>query len=268
MDEVIARWDGFLGKIKGRFEQIMEESRQGCAMLLQQADLDTMAMTNAWTGMESRAQDLEMKVNDTFNDSVEEAFDDVDAPGEVVDRERDKGLALVEWMERERERTRIQIFADAGRQIWERGKAEQAEGFNCTQCGGKLDVPHVYQAVNVNCPYCSAVVTFEPGMRMRMGTIYVHNIVEQECWDLWIAWRDAENALHDQRNPKIEHFKALEHAQINYWRTYLAKQAAWLPDKAASQEADLRGKMRQWYDSVEREKAWIQAGRPREIPFQ
>lgn len=267
MQDVIARWDGFLSKVKGRFDQIMEESRQGCAMLLQQTDLDPMAMTNAWTGMESRAKDLEMKISDTFNDSVEGAFDDLDAPGEVVDRERDRGLAMATWMERERERTRVQIFADAGRLMWERGKQEQAEGFACTQCGGKLEIPHSVQAINVTCPYCSAVVTFEPGARVRMAAIYVHNFAEQTAWDEWIAWQDAEQAYHDARNPTIEHFKALEHTQVVYWRKYLQVQAEWLPDKVAALEADLRGKMRSWYDSVDKEKAWVQAGRPREIPF-
>jgi hypothetical protein len=267
MQDVIARWDGFLTKIKGRFEQIMEESRQGCGMLLQQANLDTMAMGNAWTGMESRAKDLEMKVNDTFNDSVEQAFDDLDAPGEVVDREREKGLALSRWMEREREKTNLEIFSNAAQQLWERGAQEQREGFNCTQCGGQLEVPHAVQAVNVTCPYCSAVVTFEPGTHLRMAAGFVHFLAALKCWDGWIAWQDAEHSLHEERNPKIDHFKALEHAQINYWRAYLQAQAEWLPDKAPLIETDLRGKMRQWYDSVDREKAWVQAGRPREIPF-
>jgi hypothetical protein len=267
MQEVIARWDGFLGKIKQRFEQIMEESRQGCAMLFDQTGGDPMPMTNAWTGMESRAQALEMKVSDTFNDSVEEAFDDVDAPGEVVDRERDKGLALVEWMERERERVRIEIFAGAGKKLWEQGLAEHGSGFNCTQCGGQLQIPHSVSAINVACPYCSATVTFEPGTRLRMAAGFVHYLAEQDAWGEWNAWRDAQNALHDARNPTIDHFKALEHAQVTYWRKYLGAQASWLPEKQATLEADLRGKMRQWYDTVNNEKAWVQAGRPREIPF-
>ncbi len=267
MQDIIARWDGFLAKIKGRFEQIMEESRQGCAMLFQQSGGDPLPMSNAWTGMHSRAQDLEMKVNDTFNDSVEEAFDDVDAPGEVVDREREKGLALVEWMERERERTRIQIFADMGRQMWEQGLAEQKGHFGCTQCGGQLEIPHTVATVNVTCPYCSAVVTFEPGTRLRMASNYVHNFAEQDAWAEWNAMQDAEKAYHDARNPTIEHFKTWEAAQITYWRKYLQAQATWLPEKQAALETDLRGKMRHWYDRVDKEKAWVQAGRPRTIPF-
>jgi hypothetical protein len=256
-----------LAKAKGRFEQIMEESRQGCAMLFDQAGGDPMPMTNAWTGMESRARDLEMKVNDTWNDSVEEAFDDVDAPAEVVDRERDKGLELVDWMERERERTRIQIFAGAGRKLWEQGKAEHAGGFGCTQCGGQLEVPHTVSAVNITCAYCSAVVTFEPGTRLRMATSYVHYFAEQEAWNEWIAWQDAEKALHDARNITISHFQAVEDAQIAYWRRYLQAQAGWLPERATVIEDDLRGKMRQFYDGIDGEKAWVQAGRPRKIPF-
>jgi hypothetical protein len=224
-------------------------------------------MTNAWTGMESRAKDLEMKVDETFNDSVEPAFDQADAPGAVVAREREKGRSLVEWMERERERVRIEIFAHVGRRMWEQGTAEQQPGFACTQCGGKLAVPHAVSSVNVTCPYCSAVVTFEPGTRLRMAAIYVHYFAEQDAWAEWNAWQDAQKALHAERNPGIAHFKALESAQITYWRRYLEAQASWLPEKQAALDADLRGKMRQWYDSVHHEKAWIAAGRPRELPF-
>jgi hypothetical protein len=267
MQDVIARWNAFLDKVKDRFEQIMEESRQGCRMIFDQTGGDPMPMTNAWTGMESRAKDLEMKVNDTWSDSVEEAFDDVDAPAEVVDREREKGLGLVDWMERERERTNIEIFAEAGRKLWEQGKAEHAGGFGCTQCGGRLDVPDVVSSVNVTCPYCSAVNTFEPGTRLRMATGYVHYFAAEDAWDEWIAWQDAEQALHDARNPTIDHFTGLESAQITYWRKYLQAAARWLPEKTAVLEHDLRGKMRQFYDTIQDEAAWVQAGRPRQVPF-
>jgi hypothetical protein len=267
MNDVIARWDGFLAKIKDRFAQIMDESRQGCAALLQHTGGDPTAMSNAWTGMRSRALDLQAKIDDTFSAQVEPAFEDADAPGAITDRERDKGRALRHWMERECERTEVEIFAAAGRELLGRGRAEQGDGFSCTQCGGRLPLPESFQAVDVKCPYCGTLVTYEPGSRLRLAAGFTHYLARAETWDGWIAWQDAERRLHDQREPRIEHFKALERAQVEYWRAYLAAQARWLPDRLPALEADLRGKMRQWYDSVHHEKAWIAAGRPREIPF-
>ncbi len=267
MNEVIARWEAFLSNVRARFEQIMEESRQGCAALFEQSGGDPIPLSNAWAGMNARALTLGSKVTDTFEASVDPALEAAGASVDIIDRERERGLALVSWMDRERERVRVEIFAGVGRRMWEEGLAEQQGSFACSQCGAGLRVPRTVRAVNLTCPHCSAVVTFEPGMRLRYAANYVHNLVEQDVWPLWLAWQDAEDALRAARGASLAQIQAVEDAQIAYWRAYLEARARWLPERAADLEADLRGKMRQWYDTIQHERAWVQAGRPRKLPF-
>ena len=267
MDQVVARWDKFLASIEGRLQEVLGEARQGCAMLLQQSDLDPSAMGNAWTAMELRAKALATKVGDTWDEKVEGAFEAADAPSEAVDAQRARGDALCDRIKVEVERTRIQIYADAARQIWTRAQEEAPKTIACTQCGADFPAPASLAAVNVTCQYCNAVNTFEPGMRARMIEHFcAHPLSEEASWDLWIAMRQADEHLKDQRNPTIADFKAYETAQISYWRTYLEARAQMLPHLASALDADLRGKLQFWYQSVEHEKAWAEAGRPKALP--
>ena len=265
MSAVTARWDGFLAQVRERFVQILGEARQGCPALLEQAGFDPIPMGNAWTAIEARLQQLETKVRDTWDDQVESAFEEDGAPPHFVDQQRAKGDALVDWFEVERERTRIQIFADAGRAVFQRAAAEVGRSFACVRCGAPLQVPFTFRALNVSCPHCATVNGYEPGTRMRMGEVCVHPLCEEASLQQWLAMRQAESAWRAARPVTIGHLKAWERAQIGYWHAYLSTRVRLLPDTAPAFDADLRGRMRHFYDQMDREGAWIQAGRPRDL---
>ena len=94
MSAVTARWDGFLAQIRDRFSTIMGEAREGCPMVLEQADFDPTPMGVAWGAIEMRAKQLETKIEDTWNDQVEGAFENDGAP--------DSGLELGRMVTRDR----------------------------------------------------------------------------------------------------------------------------------------------------------------------
>jgi hypothetical protein len=266
MNEVISRWDKFLDSIESRLQEVLGEARQGCAMLLQQSDLDPTAMSNAWTAMELRAKALGSKIADTWSERVEPAFERADASPPVVEAQRDKGDLLQHRIEIEVERARIEIFAGAARQIWQRAVAEAPRSLFCTQCGAELAAPQSLAAVNVTCGYCQAVNTFEPGMRARMIEHFcAHPLSEEASWDAWLAMREAEARFHARRDPTLADFKAYETAQISYWRRYLEARAGMLPHLAPALDADLRGKLQHWYPRIQHEKAWADAGCPRAL---
>ena len=76
--EAIGRWDGFLGKIKERATSILAEAEEGCAMLLDLNNLDPLPMSNAWSAIEQQLIQLTSKIDDTWNEKVEPAFDEAD----------------------------------------------------------------------------------------------------------------------------------------------------------------------------------------------
>jgi hypothetical protein len=267
MNEALsARWNGFLEQIRGRFQGVLQEARDGCAGLLVESDLDPIPMSNAWGAMERRAKELGWKIEETWNEQVEKKFSEVNAPPALIAAERRKGLEMRRSMEVEVERTRIGIFVDAARRIDERARAEMASGYKCGQCGAAASVPMTFRAVNVKCSFCSAVSTFEPGTRTRMmEASCLHSLCQERAWNEYVAMVQAEHALADTRGSPFQLLKAYELAQIAYWRAYLKARLIWLPDQAPSFDKDLVGRMAHWYERMEHEKEWVAAGRPREL---
>lgn len=259
-----ARWDAFLSQVRERFLDIVREAREGCPALLEQADFDPIPMSNAWGAIEMRAKLLESKIADTWSGQVEATFEAAGAPPDAVAWERTKGVLLRDWLEIERERARIAIFADAGQKLFERAKAEHERPFSCTRCGAPLNVPFTFRALNVTCPHCTTVNGFEPGTRMRMGEVYVHPLCEEAAFEPWLAMHRAEKTWRRSRDPNIDILKVWERAQIAFFRAYLRRRGELLPDTTSAFDADLRGKLRPFYEQMERESAWIRAGRPRE----
>jgi hypothetical protein len=265
-EALIARWNGFLEQINGRFQGVLQEARDGCAGLLEESDLDPIPMSNAWGAMERRAKDLGTKIEETWSDQVEKKFEEVNAPPALIAAERRKGLEARRSMDIEVERTRIAIYVDAARRINERARAEMASGFKCAQCGAAVDVPITFRAVNVKCKFCSAVSTFEPGTRTRMmEASCLHPLCQERAWNEWVAMTQAEDALRDARGAPIQLLVSYETAQLAYWRAYLTARLTWLPDQAPAFEKDLRGRMAHWYERMEHEKEWVAAGRPRQL---
>ncbi|CAN5660041.1 hypothetical protein BH09MYX1_BH09MYX1_46710 [soil metagenome] len=266
-EALVQRWDGFLKSITDRFQQVMQESREGCAQLLADSDFDTIPMGNAWSAMERRAKELGWKIDETWTSQVEPKFEEAGVPRGLMDQQRAKGNALRDWIELEIERVRIEIYVSAFHAIAQRDAEERASNgpVGCTQCGAPLVVPHSFRALNVTCTHCRTVNSYEPGSRVRMGEASCsHSLCQQTAWNQFVAMNQAEQAYRRARPSTIQHIQAWEAAQIAYHRVYLTKRLELMPEQAAAFEKDLRGRMEHFYVySIQNELAWIQAGRPR-----
>lgn len=268
-DALVQRWDAFLKNITDRFQQIMQESRAGCAQLLADSDFDPLPMSNAWSAMERRAKDLGLKIEETWSGQVEPKFEEAGAPRPLMDQQRAKGDALRDWMELEVERVRIEIFVNAYQAIARRDAEEKASqgAVGCTQCGAPLQAPPTFRALNVTCSHCRTVNTYEPGMRVRMGEAScLHALCQAAAWNQYVAMTQAELGYKRARPTTLPHIQAWEAAQIAYHRAYLTKRLEFMPDQAPAFDKDLRGRMEHFYVyTVQNEPAWIQAGRPRAV---
>jgi len=242
--EVEARWTGFLGKIRTRFDEIRAETEQGCIALLAQCDDDPGPMTTAWTAMDQRMLGLQTKLSTTWEDKVGPLCEDA-AQERRLERMGDE---LSAHMERQRERLRVDVYAQAARRIWARARQEQVGQIQCPQCGAPVEVPQTFQSINLPCSYCDGLVTFEPGGRIRAVQVHcVHPLAEDAAWSEWELRDDARQALNSARGEPAHLVKALELAEIAYWRAYLAARAQMVPALAEKLEADLEGKMRAFY---------------------
>ena len=144
-------------------------------------------------------------------------------------------MQLRDWMELEIERTRIQIYCSAAREVAEIDKREKQGGYPCKQCGAPLAVPITFRVVNLTCAHCRTVNEYEPGTRTRYTEAScLHSLCQEAAWNEYVAMQQAEQAYRRARPHTIQHLKNWEGAQIAYHRKYLTTRLEYLPDQAPS----------------------------------
>ncbi len=264
-EALVARWDGFLKSIKDRFDQIMQESREGCAQLLAESNYDPIPMGNAWGAMERRAKDLSTKVDETWRQQVEPKFEEASVARPIIAQQSQKGDAFRDWMALEIERVRIEIYCKLARDVAALDAQEKQGGYPCKQCGAPLAVPHTFRVVNLACVHCRTVNEYEPGTRTRyVEASCLHSLCQESAWNEFVAMNQADDAYRRARPHTIQHLKNWEAAQIAYHRKYLTTRLTYLPDQAATFAKDLEGRMEHFYVyTVQNDAEWIKAGRPR-----
>jgi hypothetical protein len=262
----LARWDGFLAQIAERHRGVRAEAEASARAFVATvaAGGDYMPLSNALSAVNSRLQELETMIIDTWHAKVEDAiFADGHDVG-VRDREFAKGDALKHQLDDEREELEPRIFAELSRQRF--AHAVQANrGVACSACGAALQAPFSFRAIELACG-CGGRTMFEPGELMRsVAAIGTHAVAQEAVVVEWRAMRRAGLQLDAFRPPAPLHaIKAYELSQITYWRAYLAVRSRFEPELARDPALEVRSRMEQWYTHfAEFEESWVAAGRPR-----
>lgn len=217
---VVARWDGFLARLRERHDLVLREGEHECRAASRHGG-DLSPLGRAWIATSARADELEVKLEQAWNDEVEPAFEEAGADEFVVAQEREKGYRLRVFMEVERERTRVRVYADAARALFD-------------------TTPHAPETLS-------------------------HALCEEAAFTEWLAKEHAARAARQARDVTIHQLKHWERAEIAYLHAYLRARAQIVPESARAFEREMTGRMRHFYDSMEREPAWVSAGRPREV---
>jgi DNA-directed RNA polymerase subunit RPC12/RpoP len=257
------RWDGLLSKIRERFDELMRESVVGCAALLVQTGGDPTPVSNAWQGMRMRALALRSKVSDSWSDQVQDKYHDIEAY-DRADAAWARAEVLLDDLEIELEQIETKIFADAIRSLLQMAAVEQAQ-LRCSQCGAQLEHAVTLQSIDVSCRHCGALVSLEPGPRARMAEAMSHHLWREACWQQWLTRHRAEDAVRRARTATLAQLQAWEQAEIEYLTAYLGERAKLMPHTAGELDKELRGRLHMFYQSLDNELVWKQAGSPRRI---
>jgi hypothetical protein len=261
--EVHGRWNAFLGKIQGAFDELMVDARAGCLQLLDLNQLDPIAMTNAWMGIRAEVFALSDKIDNTWREKVSSAFEGTGLSSPEMHAEEMRGRRLGEKLRLAAERAEIQIFAEAGDKILAAAQATLKRGFLCTECGAELPIPqHFFRSVHVPCPYCRGVNTFEPGTQVRMIEHFCsHHLSQRAALTEWDALKAVEQRRRDTRGDTLEVLEALEVATRAYQTAYFRARAALIPEFEKDLERDIEARMRPFRDSMANNPVWIAARR-------
>jgi hypothetical protein len=260
------RWQAFLTQIEGRHRGVRDEAWASAqAIIAGITGGDAAPLSRAWSATESRLQELERMIIDTWHAKVDAAYADENVDSQTRTEAFGRGDALKFALENEREKLQQRMFAELARQLFARALAGRRDNF-CTACGAALSLPVCFRALEVRCG-CGQATVFEPGEVMRaVDAVGTHALSQNEAFAEWLAMREADRRARSMRPPcSLELLKAYERAQIAYWRRYFAARALMEPEVARDQSGFVRSRMDPWYRySAQHEEEWKRAGDPRE----
>lgn len=244
-NETQNRWDGFLKKIKDRFEEILGKTEAVLPLLFEATDFETTTFHNAWQGIYSQANELIWKIDSTWEDKVEEAFEDAGAEfgSNKFIQERDKGYQTKFELEQKLKSYEVKIFADAAKKLFEEVKDTLSKDFCCTQCQAKLPVKdNFFRSYYSTCEYCQTVNTFEPGTKARnIEHFAIHALGEEAALEHYLHYEELKFQNHVQDSEPYGK-EELTPLYQKYVETYLKKRIEIIPDYKDRYEKDLKAK--------------------------
>ena len=136
---MLQRLEGFLAKIDGRKNEILDEAREGLAGLMEQDPTDPMPYSNAVGAIAARLGQLRDKVDNTWEEQIEPKMEDL--PDAVQSAGEARYRSYVQALARTRELFEAKASADFYRNLWPIAQGLMNEPVNCTQCAGPLQLP-------------------------------------------------------------------------------------------------------------------------------
>ena len=239
------RWDSFLKKIEERFLEILKKTEAVLPMLFEATDFETTTFSNAWQGIYSQATDLIYKIDDTWQEKVEDAFLDVgvDFGSTAFNKERDKGFSLRFELEQQLKSYEVKVFSEAAKTLLKEVKDILSKDFCCTQCQAKLPVKdNFFRSYYSTCSYCQTVNTFEPGTKARnIEHFAVHALGEEAGLTHYLHYEylKFQNYLRDS---EVHNKEELAIHYQKYVEAYLKRRIEIIPDYKDRYEKDLKAK--------------------------
>ena len=259
---LVDRWKGFLGKIQERLTEICAEAEVGFRAIAAQHPDDPMPLGNAITGLDHRVRQLDDKIQETWDQQVEEKFSADPAI-------HDLGLDMKQDAERELEErwelAKAGWLTEIARDAFPRAIAAMEQPAPCSACGAPLSLPTRLETVAATCGHCGVVnqVGAPPAVYYYFG-FCVQNLADAAAMPIRHAierqriqadrWRRARNWAPEP----IESMEEWERMELRYWRTH-AEERARLRNEPVD-EKFVESRMGYFYKfSLESNQHWVRA---------
>ena len=236
MQHVIEQWNAAIADVLRRVDATLAEAADGSQALIPSLGSDLTPLVLPWGAVEHQMHKYREQVSDTWN-RISEAFSDVDdLPEGTVWREGGKR----DWAGQEIEirYTRAYRLAVAAAADVLRGRALQADARTrgCRRCGASLDRIRLSgMALNVECGYCRAMNTIEPGVALRMfAVVGASALAERQALDRWEAMTRAGARIRSYRDSQavpLDLLREYEHAGRGYWTERITVEAEFAPEQ-------------------------------------
>ncbi|MCK0161179.1 hypothetical protein [Allomuricauda sp. F6463D] len=244
-ESVQQRWDGFLDKIEDRFHNTLKKAEEVLPTLLDYQNFETGSFINAWNGISMQAKNLINKIENSWDDKVEQAFENEDDNSEGFSKkigiERDKLYETQERLENELKSYEVRTYANAAKKLVQKAKEELSKDFLCTQCNAKLNVKdNFFRSYYQICEFCTTTNTFEPGSIARMVEHFALNALgEEAALNEYFQYVKIQKLRTENNATRKDVLKAYR----SYIEKFLNKRIEIIPEYEKRYEKDIEAKL-------------------------
>jgi hypothetical protein len=148
---------------------------------------DPMPVGTALHAIHLQVVGLCKKIDDTWTEQVENAFQKEGVSDSEIEKQRIKGEHIQFDLHREHKLLETEINHQMAKHILELAESsKRTSPINCSQCSASLVIPaHIYTAEHITCMFCQTVNTYEPGTYQRLvGTFCAEHLARWEALSL------------------------------------------------------------------------------------
>ena len=236
IDQVIERWNAAIADVLVRVDATLADASAGSQAVIAHIGSDLTPLMQPWAVVEHQMHQYREQIAQTWNRISDEFSDVDDLPDGVVWREGGKRNWATSEIEIKYTRAYRLAVADAAEGMRQRALQADARAIWCRRCGAPLDRIRLSGlALNVECGYCRAVNTIEPGRALRaFAAAGALALAERQALDQWEAMTRALTQINHYRERKdvpLELLREYERAGRGYWTELLTAEADFAPEQ-------------------------------------
>jgi hypothetical protein len=236
MHQVIERWNAAIADVLARVDATLADASAGSQAVIAHIESDLTPLVRPWGALEHQMHQYREQIAETWL-RISDEFSEVGGlPEGVMRREGAKRNWATSEIEIRYTRAYRLAVAAAADVMRHRAVAADAHACPCRRCGALLDrITLSGMALNVECGYCRAVNTIEPGRALRaFAAAGAMALAERQALDLWETMTRALTQINNYRERKdvpLELLQEYERAGRGYWTKRLTAEADYAPEQ-------------------------------------
>ena len=272
MDRVIERWNAAIADVLARVDATLADASAGSQAVIAHIGSDLTPLMQPWAVVEHQMHQYREQIAQTWNRISDEFSEVRDLPEGVVWREGGKRNWTTNEIEIRHKRAYRLAVGAAADVMRHRALQADAHDRRCRQCGALLDRIRLSgMALNVECGYCRAVNTIEPGRELRMfAAVGAMALAERQALDLWEAMTRTLNQINsyrDRNDVPLGLLQQYERLGRGYWTTRVTAEADYAPEQRPNAPQKIDSYMKNVHKTLRQHWQWRQFAAGPEAPI-
>lgn len=263
MQQVIERWNAAIADVLARVDATLTDASAGSQAVIAHIGPDLTPLVQPWGAVEHQMHQYREQIAETWNRISDELSGVGGLPDGVMWREGGKRDWATSEIDIRYTRAYRLAMAAAADVMLQRALQADARTCPCRRCGAALDRVRLSgMALNVECGYCLAVNTIEPGLALRAFAVAgAMALAERQALDLWEAMTRAHKQINHYRERKdvpLELLREYERAGRGYWTTRVGAEADFVPEQRPFVAQKIESSMKSVHKTLRQHWQWRQ----------